>query len=112
LGSLLFIVYINNIIKVCPERCSIKIFADDTLIYVTGESSAELERKMNMIFSIVKKWTNANILKMNTEKTKYMVVRNVRIELKSNIKLKCLDGTEIERAEIMKYLGIIIDDRL
>jgi len=39
-----------------------------------------------------------------------MIVRNVRIELRSNITLKCLDGTEIERVEIMKYLGIIIDD--
>jgi len=55
---------------------------------------------------------NANKLKMNAEKTKYMVVRNVRIELRSNITLKCLDGTEIEHVEIMKYLGIIIDDRL
>jgi len=47
LGPLLFIVYINDIIKVCPpEGCRIKMFADDMLIYVTGESSAELERKI------------------------------------------------------------------
>jgi len=52
LGPLLFIVYINDIIRICPEKCSIKIFADDTLKYVTGESSAKLERKMNMVFSI------------------------------------------------------------
>jgi len=26
--------------------------------------------------------------------------------------LKCLDGSEIERVETMKYLSIIIDDRL
>jgi len=38
-----------------------------------------------------------------------MVVRSVRKELRSNITLKYLDGTEIERVEIMKYLGIIID---
>jgi len=55
LRSLLFIIYIIDIIKICPEGCSIKIFANDTLIYVTGESSAELERKMNMVFSIVEK---------------------------------------------------------
>jgi len=78
LGDLLFIVYINNIIKVCSEGCSIKVFADDTLIYVTKKSSAELEKKMNMIFSTVKKKMNANKLKMNAEKTKYIVVRSVR----------------------------------
>jgi len=36
LRSLLFIVYISNIVKVYPEECSIKIFADDTLMYVNG----------------------------------------------------------------------------
>jgi len=40
-------------IKICPEECNIKIFADDTLIYVTGESSTKLENKMNMVFSII-----------------------------------------------------------
>jgi len=54
----------------------------------------------------------ANKLKMNAEKIKYMVVRSVRKELRSNITLKCLDRTEIKRVEIMKYLGIIFDDRL
>jgi len=28
------------------------------------------------------------------------------------VTLKCLDGIEIERVETMKYLGIIIDDKL
>jgi len=55
---------------------------------------------------------NTNKLKINAEKTKYMIVRNVRIKLRSNITLKCLNGTKIERVEIMKYFGIIINDRL
>lgn len=48
LGPLLFIIYINDIIEACPENCKIKIFANDTLIYVVGESSMEIERKMNV----------------------------------------------------------------
>jgi hypothetical protein len=32
------------------------MFADDTLIYVRGESTAELERKMNLAFGIVEQW--------------------------------------------------------
>jgi len=36
-----------------------------------------------------------------------MIVRSIRKEVKGNIVLKCLDGTEIERVVIMKYLGII-----
>jgi len=48
---------------------------------------------------------------MNAEKTIYMVGRSTRKELRSNITLKCLDKTEIERVKIMKYQGIIFDDR-
>ena len=51
-------------------------------------------------------------LKMNAEKTKYMIAKSVRKEMKGNIVLKCVDGTELERVKIMKYFGIIIDDKL
>lgn len=80
--------------------CIIKMFADDTLIYVTGESSAEVERKLNIAFNVVEEWMNTNKLKMNTEKTKYMLVRGIRKKLRGNTTVKCLDGNEIERVEV------------
>jgi len=49
---------------------------------------------------------------MNAEKTKYVIIRSITKELRGNIILKCLDETEIERVKMMKYLGIIIDDKL
>jgi len=61
LEPLLFIVYINGIIKVCTEGCNIKMFADDTLIYVSRESSADLEVKLNTVFNIIEHWMNINI---------------------------------------------------
>jgi len=72
LKPLLFIVYINDIIEVCPEGCNIKKFADDTLIYVSGES-ADLEVKLNTAFNMIKHWMNINKLKMNAHKMKYMI---------------------------------------
>jgi len=41
-----------------------------------------------------------------------MIVRSIRKELKDNTILKCLDGIEIECVKTMKYLSMIIDDRL
>jgi len=88
------------------------MFADDTLIYVSGDGSEELQNKMNRAFLIIEQWMNVNKLKMNAEKTKYMIVRGIRMELRGEIVLRCTDGTQVERVEVMKYLGIIIDDRL
>jgi len=87
------------------------MFADDTLIYVSGESSADLELKLYTVFNIIEHWMNINKLKTNARKTKYMIVRSIQKELRGNTILKYLDGIEIERVETMKYLGIIIDDR-
>lgn len=112
LGPLLFIIYINDIVNLCPEGCSIKMFADDTVIYVTGLGSAEVEDKMNRSLSIVEQWMNRNKLKMNAEKTKYMIVSSIRKTVSGNTVLKCLDGTVLERVEKMKYLRIIIDEKL
>lgn len=73
LGPLLFIIYINNIIGVCSEDCNIKMFADDTLIYVGEESCEELERKINTVLGIVEEWMYINMLKMNVNKIKCML---------------------------------------
>lgn len=77
LGPLLFIIYINDIVNSCSEG-NIKMFADDTILYITGESCEEIERKMNIMFNVAEEWMNVNGSKLNASKTKYMVVRSVR----------------------------------
>lgn len=112
LGPLLFILYINDIVKVCPEGSIFRLFADDTTASVTGESCEELEIKLNMVLGILEEWMNVNMLKMNADKTKYMIVRSIRKEIKTDIIVKSLDGTIIERVEITKHLGVMIDSKL
>jgi len=100
---LLFIIYINDIIKACPDKCNINIFADDILIYVNGDGSEELEYKMNRVFLMIQ--LDVNQLKMNAEKTKYMIVRSIRKKHRGEIILRCADGTLIERGnnEVLGY---------
>src|SRR5436190_4025821 len=112
LGPLLFTIYINDIVQICPEECNIKMFADDTIIYVKGGGSEEVEVKLNRVLPVVENWMNINKLKMNAAKTKFMLIRSVRKELKKIITLKCIDGTVIERVENIKYLGVAIDSKL
>jgi len=49
---------------------------------------------------------------MNAEKTKCTIATSIRKGQRGEIILRCFDGTQIEGAETMKYLDIIIDDRL
>lgn len=65
--------YINN--KVCPEKCN-KNVCCNTSMYIAGENNAQLKSKMNMAFNLVG-CMNTNKLKMNAEKTKYMIVRSI-----------------------------------
>lgn len=46
--------------------------------------NTELERKINMAFVVVEEWINRSKLKVNAGKTKFMIVRSVRKELKDN----------------------------
>lgn len=112
LGPMLFIIYINDIVQICQEECNIKMFADDTLIYVKGGGSEEIEMKLNRVLLTVEKWMNRNKLKMNAAKTKYMIITSVRKQLRRGVTLRCLDGSTIERVEKIKYLGVIIDSKL
>jgi len=88
------------------------MFADDILMYVSGDGSEGLQNKMNRGFLIIEQWMNINKLKMNAEETKYMIVRAIRKKQRGEIVPRCADGTQIKRVVVMKYLGIIIDDRL
>lgn len=112
LGPLLFVLYINDIIEACPKGSSVKLFADDTLIYVTGESSEEINKKLNEVFYEIQKWMSVNKLKLNASKTKYMIVRSNRKEVRGQIKIVCMDGEILERVEEIKYLGVMIDSKL
>jgi len=55
---------------------------------------------------------SVNKLKINAKKAKYMIIRSVRKEQRGNVILRCSDRIKIEWIETMKYLGIVIDDKL
>jgi len=70
---------------------------------MSGDGSEELQNEMNTAFRIIEQWVNVNKLKMNAEKTKYMIMRSIRKKQRGEIILRCADGTQIERVEVMKY---------
>lgn len=109
LGPLLFILYMNDIASI-NHVSKINLFADDTLISV-AESSVELAvNKINSELRIFNEWFHVNKLKLNTLKTKAMIISAKSLTcLSSNI---VIDDVIIECVSEIKYLGVIIDSRL
>jgi hypothetical protein len=83
LGLLLFILYINDIKNVL-RYSKLKLFADDTLLYIAADTLDEAVNRMNDDLVSLFQWLALNKLKLNVQKTKYMVItfkKNVLMDL-------------------------------
>jgi len=107
LGPLLFLIYVNDIHNAIPE-VNIKLFADDTNIFIHNRDSTRLSRKANLCLKQINEWFVANKLSLSLDKTCYTVFS------KSNVNQLSiqLNGTDIKRVNSCRYLGVIIDCEL
>lgn len=108
LAPILFNLYINDVVA-SLKFSSIKLFADDALIMISGVDVNDMRDKLNSDLESFYNWLCVNRLKLNIDKTKYMfITRNNSLNV-VNIKI---NSTVIEKVCIFKYLGIQIDDKL
>ena len=115
LGPLFFSIYINNLPSVIPytvsnKNSSVVLFADDTSIIISEPSLTNFERKLNIVFQIMKEWFNSNLLPLNFDKTHYMqfITKNKFLN-KINIKH---DNKMILRKNFVKFLGKTVHNEL
>ena len=54
------------------------MFADDTSLTATGETSIEIQNKLGREIQNVSIWLNANKLTLNEEKTEYMLIGSAK----------------------------------
>ena len=71
LGVLLFILYINYMLKIL-ERCKVVLYADDTLIYKMAKSDRECQSNIKCDVRKINEWLKMNKLILNGNKTKIM----------------------------------------
>ena len=110
LGPLLFLIYVNDISNINP-KLRIKLFADDTYIFLYNKNIYTLINDANKAMHDISIWFRTNKLSLNVEKTNYCIFRNKFI-LPDNVPDMIVGNKIIKRVENCKYLGIAIDDRL
>ena len=111
LGPLLFIIYITDLGEYLTE-CKINLYADDMALYTGAHSYIELMLNLRLEMSVVTEWLKANKLTLNVQKSKY-VIFGTRAKLQGTRDINLdISGQPLERTTKMKYLGMILDDRL
>ena len=107
LGPLLFILYVNDILRVSNKFTSI-IFADDATILFEGYNIHSIVTSLNHELGKLMIWLNANELSINVSKTHYMVFHRAR----QNVDHKDINLNNYIVQVHLPFFIIIIDDKL
>jgi hypothetical protein len=111
LGPLLFLIYINDISKAVPNN-ELNIFADDTNLFISGPTTAQIELTANECLKCLESWFCANKLSLNTDKTFYMLFGNIN-KSQPNLTLNLnINGVLLNKVSYCKYLGVVLDEEL
>ena len=107
LAPVLFLLFINDISE-CLNNAVCSIYADDVVIYVTGDNIHDVTLNLQNTVNVLNSWYKRNRLKINISKTKTMLISTKSSEC-LNI---YIDHELIEQVHSIRYLGIIIDENL
>ena len=109
LGPLLFLVFINDILN-SSHLLKFNLFADDTSLFYKDKNITSLYSTVNRELELVDEWIRANKLCLNTGKTVYLLFHGKRNS--GPLPRLFLGNAEIERKNVVKFLGIFLDDKL
>ena len=111
LGPLLFLIYVNDISSVTGDS-SLKLFADDTNLFVFARTYAQLQQKANECLSNLQNWFIANKLSLNIEKTNFTIFAHKDKNNEKDLITLSIGGQAIKKVNCCKYLGVFVDDKL
>ena len=106
LGPLLFLIYIDDLARLpLLDGGQVVLYADDLLLFRPIKSQEDYHHLQADIL-MIEDWVNSNHLTFNLTKCKYMVVSRKRCP--SDPVSVMLRGTEMEKVDCFKYLGLLL----
>ena len=113
LGPILFNIYTIGLTKVLRALgVGFKMYADDTQFYFSITNVATTSDKLTTIMSSIKQWMSRKQLKLNIDKTQYMLIGKKHDLRNLNNTQLLVDGSPIELVDSVKDLGIKVDSCL
>ena len=104
------LIYMNDICNVYEMLFCI-LYADDTTVINKDKEISILLKTLKVELEKLSIWLKANKLSLNAQKTYYLVFHRAKIKLKIKADV-IMNGSLLNRANQVKYLGIIIDHKL
>ena len=111
LGPILFLLYVNDIGIACGEEIS-RLFADDTFLMTYNSNIDTLIKESKDIYSKFFKWCICNKLTVNLTKTNFILFHTKNKYVPDNFQQIEVDSTFIKRVNVVKHLGVWIDEKL
>lgn len=112
LGPLLFNIFTNDV-KSLNLFGEMVLFADDLALVNSSKNVQVLASNMQHDLLCLNKWFSDNLLKINIQKTNYIIFDKKTVTTDESYDLGLqVEQIEIERVFTTKYLGLNIDSKL
>ena len=110
LGPIIFIFYINDIISVM-RRLKINMYADDCILYTSGNDWSKIREKIQPEIDNVQRWYDNKTVKVHVNKSKVLLFgsRNKlgKVDLSNKIKI---GDISLPFCKKYKHLGVTLDN--
>ncbi len=106
LGPLLFLLYINDIVN--DINSSIRLFADDTSLYLIVDTPETASRTINADLDTITNWSNKWLVLFNPKKTESLLISRKRNTVAHPQLL--MNTVNVSEVECHKHLGIYLSN--
>ena len=111
LGPDLFMIYINDMIRII-QHSEMHHFADDTNLLYSNNSMKKINRHKNHDLKLIAHWLRVNRISLNSDKTEITIFRPKGKDItKKKLNFR-LSGQQIYISKQVKYLGFMLDESL
>lgn len=111
LGPLLFLIFINDI-QYCTNDQHLRLFADDTGIFVYGKNLLSTIEMAQSILNKLQEWFKHNKLTISVNKCAWMIFHGKRKKIPENLPSLYMNNVEMIRVNSYKYIGLTLDSTL